>query len=103
MFRKDVTVVTHLKTSNAGHELVVITGDGWLAGEQNLRDHPYNFDDGTSEGFHVDFVTKDNTGCLLDSYALERPLQWPSLSDAIDAGNILWSPVFDGRSIAGKS
>lgn len=33
-----------------------ITTDGLLAGERYLRDHPYYFDDGTSDGFHADFV-----------------------------------------------
>lgn len=33
-----------------------ITIDGLLAGERYLRDHPYNFYDGTPDGTHADFV-----------------------------------------------
>ena len=35
---------------------LVITRDGLLAGERYLRDHPYDFDDGTHPGFHSGFV-----------------------------------------------
>ena len=33
-----------------------ITYDGLVAGERFLRDHCDGFDDGTGNGFHVDFI-----------------------------------------------
>lgn len=35
---------------------ILITTDGLLAGERCLREHGYDFQDGTSIGFHIEFV-----------------------------------------------
>lgn len=59
---------------------IKLTHAGLLAGERYLRDHPYNFDDGTSLGFHAEFV-KAVVSLVLDasciSFEMPADRPWP--------------------------